>query len=316
MLTVLDEYTRVEESHGLESQETRCREYAKAKGYEVVKVFYDDITGKVADRLEFNEMLKWLRSRKKYTDHAVILDDISRFARGIQAHWDLRALPVGVSLPKWKFARFYENHPEFPKNRQGKVFVRRVKEMPKRVLYAGYLTLPNWGLSMIPAKHEGLIDLDTFNRIQERLTTPTKAPARADLHQDFPLRGFVACGCCENPMTSNWATGRDKKYPYYQCYNCDCKEYGKSMKRDQLEGDFETLLTELKPSPDLFQMAYAMFNKIWTQSMESDKEQATRLKYEQAQIERKVDRIGDIDSDSVAKAYEKKSVILSSNVRK
>ena len=33
------------EGHGLESQETRCRQYAAAKGYEVVAVFPDTISG-------------------------------------------------------------------------------------------------------------------------------------------------------------------------------------------------------------------------------------------------------------------------------
>ncbi|MCP4933236.1 MAG: recombinase family protein, partial [bacterium] len=34
-----------EEGHGLESQETRCREFAGAKGYEVEAAFPDTITG-------------------------------------------------------------------------------------------------------------------------------------------------------------------------------------------------------------------------------------------------------------------------------
>lgn len=75
---------------GLTSQETRCREYAKYKGYEVVEVFSDDVTGSRASRPGMQEMLGFLRERRR-TPHVVIIDDISRLARGLEAHLQLRA---------------------------------------------------------------------------------------------------------------------------------------------------------------------------------------------------------------------------------
>ena len=41
---------QVREGHGLASQETRCREFARHKGYEVIAAFQDDITGKSSTR--------------------------------------------------------------------------------------------------------------------------------------------------------------------------------------------------------------------------------------------------------------------------
>ena len=53
---------QVEEGHGLESQETRCREYATRKGYEVTQTFYEKaVSGGVANRPSFNAMLEFLR---------------------------------------------------------------------------------------------------------------------------------------------------------------------------------------------------------------------------------------------------------------
>ena len=43
---------------GLGSQETRCREYARFKGYEVVARFNDDLTGKLVDRPGMKTMLE------------------------------------------------------------------------------------------------------------------------------------------------------------------------------------------------------------------------------------------------------------------
>ncbi len=75
---------------GLNSQQTRCREYAKLMKYEVVEVFSDDITGALATRPAMKSMLAYLRKRKT-NPHIVIIDDISRLARSIEAHLQLRS---------------------------------------------------------------------------------------------------------------------------------------------------------------------------------------------------------------------------------
>lgn len=65
-----------------------------------------------------------------------------------------------------------------------------------RVIYAGYLDIPRWGVSLVKAKHESLIAFETWKKIIERLNGAAPAPTRVDLHEDFPLRGAAACGCC------------------------------------------------------------------------------------------------------------------------
>ena len=67
---------------GLNSQDTRCREYAKYKGYQVIESFADDMSGSLATRPGMQDMLKFIRKRKKFGT-IVIIDDISRLARGI-----------------------------------------------------------------------------------------------------------------------------------------------------------------------------------------------------------------------------------------
>ncbi len=77
--------------NGLSSQETRCREYAKYRGHNVVKVFSDDTSGSLTARSGMQSMLKYLNAHKRRTQHVVIIDDISRLARGLEAHLQLRA---------------------------------------------------------------------------------------------------------------------------------------------------------------------------------------------------------------------------------
>jgi hypothetical protein len=53
--------------------------------------------------------------------------------------------------------------------------------------------IERWGLHYMPGKHEGLISVATFQKVQDRRNGIAKAPARKDLREDFPLRGFVCC---------------------------------------------------------------------------------------------------------------------------
>ena len=64
---------------GLASQETRCREYAKFKNYDVVEVFHDNKTGGIADRPAMTALLAFLQESKE--ECVVIIDDINRFLR-------------------------------------------------------------------------------------------------------------------------------------------------------------------------------------------------------------------------------------------
>ena len=76
---------------GLASQETRCREFAAFRGFEVVEGFRDDMTGGRNDRPGMLAMLKHLKAHRN-DERMVIIDDISRFARDLRGHLDLRDL--------------------------------------------------------------------------------------------------------------------------------------------------------------------------------------------------------------------------------
>lgn len=76
---------QVRAENGLASQENRCREYCTYKDYDVTEVFSDDMSGKFERRPAMDRMLAFLRLHPKGSQ-AVIIEDISRFARSVQAH--------------------------------------------------------------------------------------------------------------------------------------------------------------------------------------------------------------------------------------
>ncbi len=394
--------TQTTRGDGLGSQETRCREYAKYKGYEVEAVFTDDVSGSLIKRPGMQAMLKHLSKYRK-NPRVAIIDDISRLARGLDAHLQLRAAiakagatlespsiefgedsdsvlvenllasvsqhqrqknseqtlnrmksrlkngywvfqaPIGFRYQKTsgqgkilvrdehlasivqealegyangrfqiqvEIKRFLESFPEFPKNRKGEVHPQRVTNLLTRVFYAGYIESEDWQVSLRPGRHEGLISLETFKAIQDRLTSNAKAPARKNLNLDFPLRGYVSCGECGHNLTACWAKGRSARHPYYMCFQKGCSSYRKSIRRDVIEDEFEQFLLSLKPTKELFNLALAMFKDLWGYRVASQKDHSKSLELEISKGERKIeqllDRIVDAESDSVVSAYEKR----------
>ncbi len=78
------------EGDGLVSQETRCREYAAAKGYQVVEVFHDTISGSSRNRPKMAALISHLRVNKKQGPFVVLIDNQNRIARDVVTHWHIR----------------------------------------------------------------------------------------------------------------------------------------------------------------------------------------------------------------------------------
>ena len=346
---------QVKKGDGLGSQETRCREYAKHRSYEIVQVFRDEgVSGSLINRPEMQKMLKFLRKNKSES-HIVIIDDISRLVRGLEAHLQLRAaidkaggklespsiefgndsdsqlvenLLASVSQHQrqknaeqvknrmrarvmngyWSFApvvgykyeripghgkmlvrdepvasvtkeafegyasarfesqtevmRFLASSFAFPKNRDGGIYLQAVQRMLLKPIYAGYMDVAKWELSLHPGKHEPLISFETWQKVQERLKEQANAPARKDINDDFPLRGFVCCAGCGKPVTAGWSKGRNTKYPYYLCQTKGCPDRKKSIRKEKFEGEFEKILTQLRPPKNFFLATTELFRGL------------------------------------------------------
>lgn len=142
-----------------------------------------------------------------------------------------------------------------------------------------------------------------------------RVPNRADLNADFPLRGFVLCADCGHPLTACWSTSKTgAKHPYYWCFQKGCESYRKSIRRDKLEGEFETLLVGIQPARRVFDLATAMFRDAWNQHREraASVKAAIRQGIDKAdkQIAQFLDRIVDASTPSVIAAYEKRIAYL------
>src|SRR6056297_439619 len=76
---------QVGEGTGLSSQEKSCRRYAAEKGYEVVHVFEDVISGTIGERAGTKSLVRYLRKHRS-DSLVVIVDDVDRFARDVSVY--------------------------------------------------------------------------------------------------------------------------------------------------------------------------------------------------------------------------------------
>jgi hypothetical protein len=93
---------------------------------------------------------------------------------------------------------------EFSNSNPGR---KRVVEFLNQPIYSGHIEVEKWDISLRKGRHEALITLETYYAIPERLHGKPRVPTRKNINADFPLRGFVTCGHCNQPLTANWSKG-------------------------------------------------------------------------------------------------------------
>ncbi len=208
--------------------------------------------------------------------------------------------------------RYLESCPAFPKDHpDGTIRFEVVARIMRRIHYAGYLERPESDVDLRKGHHQGLVSLETWQTAQDHIDGAKRAPVRKDINADFPLRGFVLCNDCNNPLTANWSKSKTgKKHPFYLCFTKSCESYRKSIRHDVLEEAFTGYLCAIEPSETLIALTKAMFRNIWDQRAEQAQAGMISLKRQVTKIEKQIDglldRIVDASMPSVVSAYEKR----------
>ncbi len=222
----------------------------------------------------------------------------------------LEGFATGRFQTQAEVKRFLEPHPIFTRDLNGEIHPQRIKNLLTNKIYAGYYEYKPWGVPLTQGKHEALISWETFQLIQKRLNEKSHAPTRIDAAEEFPLRGFVTCGCCGHPLTAYSAKGRNKLYPYYECFNKGCDERRRSIRRDVLETEFEALLKQMRPAAGIMSTFAAMIRDIWDNRIQRIKEKCDEQKRAvngiNATIGKLTDRLIETTSPSAIRAYETK----------
>jgi hypothetical protein len=130
-------------------------------------------------------------------------------------------------------------------------------------IYAGWVCIPSWDIkekgSFMP-----LVSQSTFDDVRDVLTGKRLTVIAHDRNNpDFPLRVFVCCQYCGEPLTGSWSKGRTKRYPYYRCRNSKCKCV--NIRKEKLEKEFIALTERLKSQQKYMRLFKEIVRQSWGQ---------------------------------------------------
>ncbi len=196
------------EGSGLESQEHRCRAFAKEQGFVVDRIFHDDVSGggNYNKRPAMMMLLEHVRQNKNQ-NYVLILDDIKRISRDVYFYWDLiRRLDefdVQPMSPNFIFAqtpegRFQQSITVAAGEYERESIARQTRQKTQARLEAGFHAFnAPVGFKFVKTKERGKIlqrDEPAASAIEEMLNGfasrrfQTREEARRFLenHPDFP----------------------------------------------------------------------------------------------------------------------------------
>ncbi len=137
-------------------------------------------------------------------------------------------------------------------------------------IYSGWVVSGN---IRARGNHEAIISDELFSAVQAKLKSKTVPHKK--LNEDFPLRGVVKCATCGKMLTAGWSKGRNATYPYYYCWTPKCRAV--SLRRDDLEGKFVSLLGRMEPTAELLAQLPGRIAERWKQRKEVIAVNAARL---------------------------------------
>lgn len=223
---------------------------------------------------------------------------------------------IKEALEGYASGRFFEqiDVQRFLKEKDLKNGKRIYLEQIKRILlqslfYAGYIEYKGWEVGLRKGQHEGIIDLATHEKIQEKLMGKIRHHVKKFLHPDFPLRRFAKCSECKHFYTSSWSTARNgDKRPYFRCNQTGCPMKNKSIHRDVMEKEFSDILARIKPSEKTLAVTKKVIKDVWEKKEKGIVSRKRRMTNELADIESErnlwLQRLTKAKDDKVVTVYE------------
>ena len=127
----------------------------------------------------------------------------------------------------------------------------RFDDMIKNPLYKGRILHPSWEID-VAGDFEAIVSEELWNSANSIRKRRGKATPVSNA--EFPLRRIVTCSFCGYKLTGSKSKGRNFYYPYYSCWNLDCRRV--SIRSETLESIYEDYLATVsipKPILDLFE---------------------------------------------------------------
>ncbi len=176
-----------------------------------------------------------------------------------------------------------------------------------------------WEVSRRKGQHQGLIDIETFTLIQKRLRKEELGTTRIrmDINPDFPLRGLLSCDHCRGHLTAGWSKRHTQ--PYYICHNRGCNFYGKSIRRKDIEDQFQVILKKNTLKAPVGKLVSRVFDKVWQEEIDLLKKDSERQNQSKVELEEKARQLTDLilraKTDAMQRLYESQAESIANQLQ-
>lgn len=148
-----------------------------------------------------------------------------------------------------------------------KINNNRISRILRNPLYYGYMDKKEWSEEPIRGIFEPLVSEDEFMKVQDILNgRKPLITAYKRNNPEFPLRQFITCPNCNQPLTGSPSKGRSKKYSYYHCYNTDCSLRFR-IRKERLEKVFVDYLKFIKPEQNLLNLFELTVKDVYNEKL-------------------------------------------------
>lgn len=175
-----------------------------------------------------------------------------------------------------------------------KLYSQIMQHIFQNKFYCGILVDP-WTKEEHRGLHKPMIEKNEFYLAQAILRGRSRGfISKKLLNPDFPLRGFIRCGSCNNYYTGSWSKGRTEKHAYYHCYKKMCQKFGKSIRKADLEDSFMAYLTRITPKKEFLDRFEEAVVKVW-------KSKYKQVNEEYLQLEKRLEKMKEYKNSLIEK---------------
>ena len=148
-----------------------------------------------------------------------------------------------------------------------KINTNRLCRLLKNPIYSGYIYKKEWSEEPIRGIFEPLISEDEFKKVQDILEgrKPIITTYKRN-NPEFPLRQFITCPNCNQPLTGSKSKGRKERYAYYHCHHKDCC-INFRIRKEKLEKIFVDYLKFIKPERNLLNLFEATVKDVYNEKL-------------------------------------------------
>lgn len=182
--------------------------------------------------------------------------------------------------------------------------------MLNNIAYAGYIQNVLTGDKQIKALHPPIIPLEQFNEVQAILRgrKRTIEPLTTRIKQSWPLKRFLYCGQCGQPLTGSASKGRSGgHFGAYHCTKCTKSRDGSTVRLPKVQAheDFGALLDSLVPSEWALKVFKEIVIRRWNLEYRDVQKERRRIDSEIKELENRKNELfdrwmaGRIKSDKV-----------------